>query len=128
MLKLLIIGTGGFIGSVSRYLISGTVYRIMGKPCFPYGTLAVNILGCFLIGFLRGISETRQLFNPEMRLFLFIGLLGGFTTFSTFGYEVFSFAHQGQLVSSLINIILHVVIGLGMVWVGYSLSVIIIGD
>jgi CrcB protein len=128
MLKLLIIGAGGFIGSVSRYLISGTVYRIMGKPYFPYGTLAVNLLGCFLIGLLSGVSETRQLFNPEMRLFLFIGLLGGFTTFSTFGYEVFSFARDGQMLSSLVNILLHVFLGLGMVWVGYSLSIILLGD
>ncbi|MFQ6612622.1 MAG: fluoride efflux transporter CrcB [Fidelibacterota bacterium] len=115
MQKFLIIGTRGFIGSVTRYLLSGSVHRILGKPYFPYGTLAVNILGCFLIGFLTGVSETRQLFNPEMRLFLFIGLLGGFTTFSTFGYEVFSFASNGELFSALVNVLIHMIFALGMV-------------
>jgi CrcB protein len=122
MIKLLIIGIGGFLGSVSRYLVSGFVYRIVGKPLFPYGTLAVNIIGCLFIGFFAGISENRQLFNPETRLFVFIGFFGGFTTFSSFGYEVFTFANNGQFLSSLTNILLHLIFGLGGVWFGYSLS------
>ena len=122
MFKLLIIGTGGFLGSILRYLVSGAVYKIIGKSLFPYGTLAVNLLGCFFIGFLSGVSETRQLFNPEIRLFIFIGFFGGFTTFSTFGYEVFSFAHNGETLSSLVNILLHLIFGLGAVWLGYYLS------
>lgn len=122
MLKLMIIGSGGFIGSVLRYMLSGAVYGMVGKTLFPYGTLAVNILGCFLIGFLSGISEIHHLFSPEVRLFLFIGFFGGFTTFSTFGYEVFSFANNGQMLSSLTNISLHLILGIGLVWLGYSLS------
>ncbi len=94
----------------------------MEKPYFPYGTLAVNIIGCFLIGFLSGLSENKQLFNPETRTLIFIGFLGGFTTFSTFGYEVFNFARDGQILSSISNLVLHFVLGIGGVWFGYSMS------
>jgi CrcB protein len=94
----------------------------MGKPWFPYGTLAVNIIGCFLIGLLSGISESHQIFSPEMRLLIFVGFLGGFTTFSTFGYEVYTFVHDGQVLSSISNIILHLILGLGSVWIGYIFS------
>ena len=118
MFKFLFIGFGGFFGAILRYLISGSVYFLIGKVNFPYGTLTVNVLGCLLIGFLSGISETRQIFNPGVRLFLFVGLLGGFTTFSTFGYEVYSFMRDGQLFSSLINILLHLILSLTAVWLG----------
>jgi CrcB protein len=122
MLKLLLVGVGGFVGSVLRYLTSGFVFKLIGKPYFPYGTLAVNIIGCLLFGFLIGLSENRQLFTPETRMLIFVGFLGGFTTFSTFGYEVFSFARDGQIISLLVNILLHLVLGIGAVWLGYSLS------
>jgi CrcB protein len=122
MIKLLLVGTGGFLGSVSRYAVSGLVYRIAGNSHFPYGTLAVNVAGCLFIGFLGGLAESRQLFNPEIRLLIFIGFLGGFTTFSTFGYEVFSFARDGQIAASLSNILLHVILGLGATWGGYAIS------
>jgi len=94
----------------------------MGKPWFPYGTLTVNIIGCFLIGLVSGISESYQIFSPEMRLLIFVGFLGGFTTFSTFGYEVYAFAHDGQVLSSISNITLHLILGVGSVWIGYILS------
>lgn len=122
MFKLLLVGFGGFLGSILRYITSGFVFRILGKPYFPYGTLFVNILGCFLIGFFSGLSENKQLFNPETRTFIFIGLLGGFTTFSTFGYEVFTFARDGQIISSLTNIVFQIIFGIGGVWFGYSMS------
>ena len=122
MIKLILVGAGGFIGSVSRYLVSGFVHRVLGKPWFPVGTLVVNVFGCLVIGLLSGLAENRQLFNPEIRLFVFMGFLGGFTTFSTFGHELFSFARDGQYILSLINLILHVVLGLGGVWLGYSIS------
>ena len=122
MMKIIFVGLGGFLGSVFRYLVSGWVYRLFGKPWFPYGTLAVNVLGCFLIGFLGGIAETRQMFSPEGRLFVFIGFLGGFTTFSTFGYEVFTFSQDGQMFASLTNVVLHLFLGLGAVWLGFVFS------
>ncbi|MBN1407856.1 MAG: fluoride efflux transporter CrcB [Calditrichaceae bacterium] len=122
MTKLLWIGAGGFIGAVSRYVVSGMFYRFFGKAMFPYGTLAVNIIGCLLIGFLSGITEDRQILSPEMKLFIFIGILGGFTTFSTFGYEIFSFVRDGQILSSFTNLTLHMILGLGAVWLGYTVS------
>jgi len=122
MLKLLIIGFGGFLGSVLRYIVSGSVYIVIGKSDFPYGTIVVNVVGCLLIGFFSGVSESRQLFNPATRLFIFVGFLGGFTTFSTFGYEVFSFMRDGQILSSLTNILLHLIFSLGAVWLGIFLA------
>jgi CrcB protein len=118
LFKLLIIGIGGFIGSVSRYLVGGWVHQLMNNPWFPFGTLAVNIIGCFLIGLLGGLSESRQVFSPETRLFLFIGVLGGFTTFSSFGYETFALARDGELLAAVININLQIFLGLGGVWAG----------
>ena len=87
MIKLLLIGTGGFIGSILRYLVSGSVQAASQSIAFPYGTLAVNVIGCFLIGFLSELAETRSLFSPDTRAFLIVGILGGFTTFSAFGNE-----------------------------------------
>jgi len=122
MVKLLLIGAGGFLGSVSRYVLGGFVHRLLATTSFPYGTLTVNVFGCLLIGFLGGLSETQQVFSPEIRLFLFIGLIGGFTTFSTFGYETLSFVRDGQSLAVLSNIGLHLVLGLGAVWFGNVLS------
>ncbi|MEJ2052920.1 MAG: fluoride efflux transporter CrcB [Calditrichaceae bacterium] len=122
MIKILYVGAGGFIGAVSRYVVSGLFYRIFGKAWFPFGTLAVNVIGCLLIGFLSGLTENRQIFNPELRLLIFIGVLGGFTTFSTFSFEIFTFARDGQILSSLINLFLHLVLGFGAVWLGYIVS------
>ena len=122
MINYFLVGIGGFLGSILRYSASGFVQHIFGKSYFPYGTLFVNIFGCVLIGFFSGLAENRQLFNPETRILVFVGFLGGFTTFSTFGYEVFNFARDGQITSSLINIALHVVFGVGAVGFGYSLS------
>ena len=120
--KIFLVGAGGFFGSISRYLMSGWVHALIEKPMFPYGTLAVNILGCFLIGLLNGIFETRQIFNPELRLLVFVGFLGGFTTFSTFGYELFSFLRDNQFLSTAMNLTLSVVLGLVAVWLGHTLS------
>lgn len=122
MNKIILIGIGGFIGSVFRYLISGFVQKISNQYFFPVGTLAVNLIGCFLIGLLAGLSESRQLFSEVSRAFVFIGILGGFTTFSTFGYESFSFLRDGQIFSTLLNISLHIILGILFVWFGFSLS------
>lgn len=119
MIKLLWVGLGGFLGSVGRYAMSDWVHRLLREPWFPYGTLAVNVIGCFLIGLLSGLAEGRHLFSPETRLFLLTGMLGGFTTFSTFGYETFSFARDGQMGYSLGNVLLNVTIGFAAVGLGH---------
>lgn len=122
MLKWIWIGLGGFLGAVGRYALSGWIYRFFSDPWMPWGTLACNVLGCFLIGLLTGLGESRQLFGPEIRLFLFIGLLGGFTTFSTFGMESLNLIREGQWPAFLINVFLSILIGLTAVWIGFHLT------
>lgn len=122
MIKLLMVGMGGFAGSICRYIVSGLSQRLFDDPFFPYGTLTVNVAGCLLIGLLGGLSETRHLFTPEIRALILIGFLGGFTTFSTFGYEIFTIARDGLFVAALTNLILHLVLGFTAVWLGFSLS------
>jgi CrcB protein len=116
------VGVGGFLGSVLRYLVGGWVHRGFNSPWFPYGTLVVNVTGCLGIGFLAGLAESRQVFNPEARLFVFIGVLGGFTTFSTFAYETSAFLDDGQIIAASLNVGLHVILGLVAVWLGGFLS------
>lgn len=87
MLGIFLVGIGSFIGGVLRYLLSTWVYKLLDDPWFPYGTLSVNILGCLAIGFLSALAETRSIFTSDVRLLIFVGLLGGFTTFSSFAIE-----------------------------------------
>src|SRR5947199_2363196 len=87
MINALWVGVGGFIGSVLRYILSGVVQDLTGRDDFPAGTLAVNLLGCLTIGLLSQLVEDRSAFSPETRAFVFMGILGGFTTFSAFGNE-----------------------------------------
>jgi len=122
MTQLLLVGAGGFIGSVLRYAVSGLAYRLIPAAMFPLGTLVVNVAGCFLIGYGNGLAVTRNMFTPQARVFLFIGLLGGFTTFSSFGYETMALARDSQEARALVNVALQVVLGLAAVWLGYSLS------
>ncbi|MHB2149508.1 fluoride efflux transporter CrcB [Calditrichota bacterium LG25] len=122
MTRLLLIGSGGFLGAVSRYLLSGLVYRLIRDPWFPYGTLAVNLLGCLIIGFLNGLIEMRHILSPDTRALLLIGFLGSFTTFSTFAFESFSLTRDSQFMSVFLNLFLHIVPGVLFVWLGYSLA------
>jgi CrcB protein len=122
MINLLIVGAGGFLGSVFRYLLGGWTQRLFPASTFPYGTLTVNVIGCLVIGLLRGLVDSRGMFTPEVRTFLLIGLLGGFTTFSSFGFETFALARDAEYIPSLLNIGLNVILGLGAVWLGYILA------
>ncbi len=116
--QLLLVGLGGFLGSISRFVMAGAFNRFSPALGFPVGTLTVNILGCFLIGLLYGLAETRSLLGPDIRIFLFIGVLGGFTTFSTFGFESLALFKDGAIIKASVNILLHVFLGLAAVWVG----------
>jgi fluoride exporter len=117
LLKYLLIGTGGFLGSVLRYWTSVNAYKVFGEK-FPYGTFVVNALGCLLIGFVAEISENRFLVSPEIRIFLMIGFLGGYTTFSTFGYETFVLLQDKDYLTAFANIFLSVIVCLASVWIG----------
>ncbi len=116
--KLLLIGLGGFAGSIVRYWASGYVQQLSRSAEFPYGTLFVNLAGCLLIGAVSQLAETRGLLTPEARNFVFVGLLGGFTTYSTFGNETFNLLRAGDGLPALLNIGAHLGLGLGAVWLG----------
>lgn len=116
--RLCAVGAGGFLGSVLRYLVSGWVQERSGAVAFPSGTTAVNLAGCFAIGLLSWLIETRSLFAPETRAFLLIGLLGGFTTFSTFGNETFNLLRTGRPELAMLYTGAHLIAGVGMVWLG----------
>ncbi|GJL61128.1 MAG: putative fluoride ion transporter CrcB [Nitrospirales bacterium] len=120
--QLLWVGLGGFLGSVGRFVISGFFNRLSPVLAFPIGTLAVNILGCFLIGLLHGLAESRNMLGTDTRIFLFIGVLGGFTTYSTFGFESLALLKDGAMLKASTNIIIHVFVGLAAVWLGDTLG------
>ncbi len=119
---LFLIGTGGFIGSILRYLVSGYAQQLSKSIQFPFGTLAVNLVGCALVGFLAELADHRGVIPAETRSFLIVGILGGFTTFSAFGNETMNLLRDGELWLACGNIIGHTVLGLGAVWLGYSTS------
>lgn len=116
------VGSGGFIGALARYGFSGLVHRQLPLAIFPYGTLLVNLLGCLLIGVLAGLAESRQLFGPQFRLFVMIGILGGFTTFSTFGFETLAMLRHADYLRAGANVGISVVAGVALVWLGYQLA------
>jgi len=118
--SLLFAGLGGFIGSAGRYLIGGWVHGLVPMTSFPIGTLVVNVSGCLLIGLLGGLIEVRQLFGPDLRVFLLIGVLGGFTTFSSFAYETLALTRDAEFGRALLNVGAQVVLGLGAAWLGYA--------
>ena len=122
MIKIAMVGLGGGLGAICRYLVYEASLVMVKNAWLPLGTFIVNVTGCFAIGFLGGVAETRDIFNPELRALVFIGFLGGFTTFSTFGYELFFFIKNGQAGMAVLNILLQVTLGLLGVWGGFSLA------
>jgi len=122
LLNVFIVGIGGFIGSALRYLVSGWAQQLSKSLDFPYGTLTVNLIGCFVIGFLGQLAEARGIFASETRLLVFIGLLGGFTTFSSFGNDTLNLARSGQMLNALTNVAVNVAFGLLLVWLGRTVA------
>ena len=118
MVKILfIIGTGSFIGGVLRYLISKLIQNSMISS-FPFGTFVVNILGCFLIGVIYGLSERGNYISTEWKMFLTVGFCGGFTTFSTFANENVSMLRDGNFMSFAVYTSLSVFLGLSATYFG----------
>ena len=122
LIHAVVVGSGGFLGALARYGLSGLVHRQLPLATYPYGTLVVNLLGCLMIGVVVGLTESRQLLGPEMRMFALIGILGGFTTFSTFAYETFAMIRNDETLRAIANVGGHVLIGLACVWLGYALT------
>src|SRR5512140_176252 len=102
--SILFVALGGALGSVSRYLVGTWTQSLSQSIDFPYGTLTVNLLGCFVIGFLSQLAEARGAFTPESRAFVFIGILGGFTTYSSFGNDTVNLFRDGEAFNALVNI------------------------
>ena len=118
-LRIGLVAGGGAAGSVARYLLSGWLQSKAGIS-FPWGTLGVNVLGCLCIGFLGAALSGPLLLPPGYRLFLIVGVLGGFTTFSAFGWETLALAREGQMRLALLNIGLSNVLGLTAAWSGMA--------
>lgn len=113
------VGLGGFVGATGRYVVSLGVQRLLPGGVVPYGTLTVNVVGCLAIGLLGGWAEARDLHvAATLRLFLLVGVLGGFTTFSAFAFETLSLTRGGESFPALLHVALHLVLCLAAVGLG----------
>jgi len=117
----LILATGGAIGTLLRFALVNTSIEYFRQPIFPWGTLMVNLLGSLVIGLLAGLNDS-DLMNPGMRTFLFIGLLGGFTTFSSFSLETFQLIRHSQVMYAIAYILSSTLLGLVLAALGYFMS------
>ena len=119
-MQLILIALGGALGSVCRYGLSTVVQRL-SSPFFPYGTFVVNVSGCLVFGVIVGAAQQRFVLGPSARAFLLIGILGGFTTFSTFTYETFALLQDGEFARALVNAGGQLVCGTVALWAGYAI-------
>ncbi|HNV85898.1 MAG TPA: fluoride efflux transporter CrcB [Candidatus Omnitrophota bacterium] len=124
MKKILAIAIGSLTGGFARYYLAGAAYRVFGTS-FPYGTFAVNLLGCFLIGLLSCLAEKKFLVGPEMKLLLMIGFCGAFTTFSTFMLETSNLMKDGETLRAFLNVLFSVAGGFLLFRLGVLLGEII---
>ncbi len=113
---------GSIAGGVSRYVLAGAVHEKLGAG-FPYGTLAINISGCFFVGFLSALADNKLFFGPNARILLMTGFCGAYTTFSTYMLETGNLAKDGEISKAFLNILISTVVGFGAYWIGN-----IIGD
>jgi CrcB protein len=117
MVNLMLIAIFGAIGALGRYSVSGWTYRVLGES-FPFGTLAVNLIGCFALGAIMHTGQNTELIAAHYRQGITVGMLGAFTTFSTFGYETLRQLENGQWLGGLANVAVNVLVGLLCVWLG----------
>lgn len=121
MLQLLAIASGGAVGALLRFMMSNGVYKLLGRD-FPYGTLAVNVLGSLLIGVLFVLLIEKLVVSTVWQAGLMVGLVGAFTTFSTFSLETMALLEDGALVKAGLNVMLSVLLCLGATWLGINLG------
>lgn len=121
MLNYFYVIAGAAIGGLLRYVVADVVQR-NAKIIFPFGTLTVNILGSFLLGFIIFFLGEREIISPELRLFLTVGICGGFTTFSTFSYETLVLIQEAQFLYATMNILLNIILSLFAIYLAYLLS------
>ena len=120
-MTLLLIAIGGALGSVARYLFSSFVLRTTGS-LLGVGTFAVNVAGCIVFGLIVGVAQQRVALSPRASAFLLIGVLGGFTTFSTFAFESVQLLRDGQFLAAAVNIVGQVVAGIAGLWMAFAIS------
>lgn len=121
MQKTILIGLAGLAGTLLRYWLSGVVARQYGET-FPWGTMAVNLIGCLAAGAIFFLTEERFVLSPTLRTVILIGLLGGFTTFSSYSLQTFALLRDGEFGLATLNVVTSNVLGILMVWIGYSVS------
>jgi len=119
-MKIVLLLAGGAIGTLARYALAGFTHKVY-TGTFPMGTLAVNLLGSFIIGFLWGISESKNI-SPNYRSFVFIGLLGGFTTFSTYALETMNLVRANEIRQAITNVLVTNIAGLVLVFIGFFIA------
>ncbi|MQA30835.1 MAG: fluoride efflux transporter CrcB [Luteitalea sp.] len=120
-MNLFLVAIGGAIGSVARYVLSSTIARYV-PSAFPLGTFTVNVPSCAVLGVIVGVAQPRLLAGAETRAFLLVGVLGGFTTFSTFAYESVLLLRAGQIAPALLNVAGQTALGVAALWAGYALA------
>ncbi len=125
MYKILYLIAGGAIGTGARYFVSGIAQKYMGSG-FPWGTLIVNVSGAFVIGLIWGLFETVEI-RSGFRIFVFIGILGGFTTFSSYALETMNLYKQGEIKMAVFNILVNNILAIVLVFVGFMAARGIIG-
>ena len=121
MKQIILVGLGGFLGSVGRYKLGGFILHHTADWRFPMSTFIVNVAGCFVIGLLSGLAEKHDFFSADVRLLFFPGILGGFTTFSAFSYEGLYLLRRGEPLIACLYALLSVTCGLLAVWIGIKL-------
>ncbi|HWW75396.1 MAG TPA: fluoride efflux transporter CrcB [Pyrinomonadaceae bacterium] len=121
MLRITLVGLAGLAGTLCRYWLSGAVVRRYGEE-FPWGTLAVNVAGCFAVGLLYQLLQERGDVGETARAAVFVGLLGGFTTFSSYGLQTFALLREGRVGFAALNVVASNLLGLLMVYAGYWLA------
>jgi fluoride exporter len=122
MKSVMFVALGGALGSVARFKLSGWVFHHTANWRFPAGTLTVNVVGCAIAGVLAGMSAKHHAFSPDVRVLLFTGLLGGFTTFSAFGLETVLLLKRGEWAVAAANVVLSIVAAMLALWLGYALA------
>lgn len=122
MSKWVYLVAGSILGGLARYILAGAVYEKMGTS-FPYGTLIVNLSGCFLVGFFSSLVDDKFFLGPNSRILLMTGFCGAYTTFSTYMFETGSLVREGQVSMAFLNIFVSTAVGFGAYWLG-----VVIGD
>jgi len=119
MMKVMMVAVGGSIGATTRYLVSTWAAEKFGTD-FPYGTLIVNVVGCFIIGAFMTLATERLIVSPYWRLLVTVGFVGGLTTFSSYSYETFKLLEEANIMMAMYNLLANVMMGFLATWLGIS--------